>query len=93
MRVCLECTVLHLLQRSVWVGAHAVQFVDEREKGDVVALHLPVHRHGLTLNASHGAQHQHSAVQHSQCPLHFDGKVHVAWRSKEDIDMVFKSWN
>lgn len=86
-RVCFERTVPHLLQGSVGVGAHAVQFVDECEEGDVVALHLPVHRHGLTLNSSHRAQHQHGAVQHSQCSLHLDGKVHVAWRLGEDSDI------
>lgn len=99
MLVCFKCTAPHLLQGSVGVGAHAVQFVDECEKGDVVAFHLPVHCHGLTLNSSHRAQHQHGAVQHSQCSLHLDGKVHVAWRLEEDIDvsrkintLVFVCW-
>lgn len=99
IHVCFECNVPQLLQGSVWVGAQAVQFVDECEKGDVIALHLPVHCHGLTLNSSHRAQHQHGAVQHSQCSLHLDGKVHVAWRLEEDIDiwgkinnLVFKCW-
>lgn len=86
MRV-LRGTVPHLLQGSVGVGTHPVQFVDEREKGDIVALHLPVNCHGLTLDSSHRAQHQHSAVQHSQCSLHLNGKVHVAWRSEEDSDI------
>lgn len=80
-------TVPHLLQCPVGVGAHPVQFVDEREKGDIVALHLPVDCHGLTLNSSHRAQHQHGAVQHSQCSLHLNSKVHVAWRSKGDSDI------
>lgn len=85
--VCFNSTKPHLLQGSVGVGAQSVQFVDECEKWDVVALHLPVHRHGLTLNSSHGAQHQHGAVQHSQRSLHLDGKVHVAWRLVEDSDI------
>lgn len=77
----------HLLQGSVGVGAHPVQFVDECEEGDIIALHLPVNCHGLTLNSSYRAQHQHSAIQHSQCSLHLNGKVHVAWRLEEDRDI------
>lgn len=87
LRVYLERIVPHLLQGSVGVGAHAIQFVDECEEGDIIALHLPVNRHGLTLDSSHRAQHQHSSVQHPQRSLHLNGKVHVSWRIEEDSDI------
>lgn len=80
-----ECRAPHLLQGPAGVGAHAVQLVDEGEEGDVVAFHLPVHRHGLTLDPSHRTQDQHGAVQHAQRSLHFDGKVHVTWRDDSDV--------
>lgn len=82
----------HLLQGSAGVGAHAVQLIDEGEEGDVVALHLPVHRHGLTLDASHRAQNQHGPVQHSQRSLHFNGEVHVACMTNVNIETTNLPW-
>ncbi len=82
-----ECAAPHLLQGSVGVGTHAVQLVDEGEEGDVVAFHLPVHCHGLTLDSSHRTQNQHSSVQHSQGSLHFDGKVYMTWRNNRKSDI------
>lgn len=87
MHVNCEHSAPHLLQGSVGVGAHAVQFVDKGEEGDIVALHLPVHRHGLTLDSSYCTQNQYSSVQHAQCSLHFNGKVHVTLRTNRDSDI------
>lgn len=77
----------HLLQGSAGVGPRAVQLVDEGEEGDVVALHLSVHRHGLTLDPPHRTQDQHGAVQHPQRSLHFDGEVHVTCSNNVDSDV------
>lgn len=80
-----EGTTPHLLQSSAGVGTHAVQLVDEGEERDVVALHLPVHCHGLTLDPSHRTQNQYGPVQHTQSSLHFDGEVHVTCATIENI--------
>lgn len=73
----LVAPVPHLLQRPARVGSHSVQLVDEGEEGDVVALHLSVDGHGLTLDASHCTQNQHRSVQHPQSSLHLDGEIHM----------------
>lgn len=73
--------VPELLQGSDVIGSHSVQFVDKGEEGHVVAFHLSVHGHGLALNSSHCTQDQHCSVQHTQRSLHFDGEVHVTWRT------------
>ena len=75
-------TLPELLQGPAGVGACAVKLVDEGKKGDIVALHLPVHRHGLALHASHCTQHQHRSVQHSQRTLHLNGEVHMTCRGE-----------
>lgn len=73
------------MQGSAGVGTHAVQFIDEGEKRDVVALHLPVHCHGLTLDPSHCTQNQYGPVQHAQSSLHFNGEVHMTCMTNENI--------
>jgi hypothetical protein len=60
------------------VGAGAVHLVDEREAGDVVALHLTVDRDRLRLDAADGTEHQDRAVEDAERALHFDGEVDVA---------------
>ena len=68
-----------LLQGSVWVGSHAVQLVDEGEEGHVIALHLPVDCHALTLHPSHRTQNQDRSVQHPQGALNLNGEVNVTY--------------
>lgn len=84
--------VPQLLQGSDRVGSLSVQFVYEGEERHVVALHLPVHRHGLTLDAAHRAQDQHCPVQHAQRSLHLDGKVHVTWETNSQRFRRFGTW-
>ncbi len=86
-----EWAAPHLLQGSAGVGAHAVQLVDEGEEGDIVALHLPVYCHSLTLDSSHRTQNQHSSVQHAQRSLHFYGEVHMTWRNNMNSHTFRKS--
>lgn len=74
----------HLLQSSAGVGAHAVELVDKSEKGDIVAFHLSVHSHGLTLDSSHCTQNQHGSIQDTQRSLHLDSEVHVTWEQNMD---------
>lgn len=74
-----DVSLPELLQGPVGVGSHAVQFVDEGEEGDVVALHLPVDRHALALHPSHCTQNQHRPVQNTEGALHLDGKVNVTY--------------
>lgn len=67
-----------LMQHSVWVGAHPVQFVDEGHAWDAIALHLAVDGESLTLHTAHSTQHQDGTVQHTQCSLHLHSEVHMA---------------
>lgn len=68
-----------LLQGPVGIGSHAVQFVDEGEEGDVVALHLPVDGHALALHPTHCTQDQHRPVQDTERALHLDGEVNMTY--------------
>ena len=67
----------HLPQHPVWVGAGAVQLVDEAKTGHVVSLHLPVDGKRLTLYPADSAEDQHGTVQHAQSPLHLHCEVHM----------------
>ncbi len=69
------------------IGAAAVAFIDKRDAGDLVALHLLIDGDGLGLHASDGAQNQNRAVQHTQGSFHFDGEIHVA-RRIDNVDFM-----
>ncbi|OQC73093.1 MAG: hypothetical protein BWX45_00692 [Deltaproteobacteria bacterium ADurb.Bin002] len=69
------------------IGAAAVAFIDKRNAGDFVALHLLIDGDGLGLNAPDGAQNQNRAVQHAQGPFHFNREIHVAG-SIDNVDFM-----
>ena len=69
---------LELLDHVGRVGAGAVHLVDEREPGDGVPLHLAVDGDRLRLDAGHGAEDQHGAVEDAERPLDLDGEIDVA---------------
>ena len=48
---------------------------------------MPPDRLGLGLDARHGAEHGHRAIQHAQAALHFRSEVNVA-RRVYDVDAV-----
>src|SRR5712692_8605409 len=75
------------LEAHVEVGADAVHLVDEDYPRHAVAVRLAPHRLGLRLDAAHGIQHGHCAVEDAQAALHFDGEVHVS-RGVDDVDAV-----
>ena len=56
-------------------------------RGTLVLVGLAPDRLGLGLDAGHGVEHGHGAVEHPQRPLHLDGEVHVA-RRVDDVDPV-----
>ena len=69
------------------VGADAVHLVDEADARDVVLVGLAPDRLGLGLDAGHGVEDGHGAVEDAQGPLHLDGEVDVA-RGVDDVDPV-----
>ena len=81
--------VLNHLDAALKVGADAVHLVREDHTGHFVAISLTPHRLRLRLNAGHGVQQGHGAVEDAERALHFDGKVHVA-RGVDDVDAVFR---
>ena len=74
-------------QAAVEVRSDPVHLVGEDETGDPVAIRLAPHGLGLGLDAGHGIQQGHRAVQHAERALHFDGEVHVT-RGIDDVDPV-----
>ena len=77
----------HLLHHPLRIGAGAVHLVDERQSRHMVALHLAIDGHRLTLYATHRAEHEDGAVQHAQAAFHLDGEIDVA-RRIDEIDLV-----
>ena len=77
---------LELLDHVGGVGTGSVHLVDERDARNRVALHLAIDRDRLRLNARHGAEHEHRAVEHAQRPLDFDGEINVP-RRVDDVDL------
>ncbi len=71
--------------RGVQVGAGPVHLVDQDDPGHAVPVGLPPHRLALRLDAGHGVQDHHRAVQDTQGALHLVGEVDVA-RSVDQVD-------
>ena len=76
-----------LADDAAGIGAAAVAFVDECDAGDLVALHLLVHRDGLGLDAADRAEHEDGAVEHPERTFHLDGEIHMAGRV-DDVDLM-----
>ena len=70
--------VAHLLDDAAEVRAHAVHLVHEREARHVVAVRLAPDRLALRLDAAHGAEHAHRAVEDAQGTLHLHREVDVS---------------
>ena len=79
--------LLHHAHHVHEVGADPVHLVDERDPRDPVTVSLAPHRLRLGLDATHGAEHGHGAIQHPQGPLHLGGEVHVPG-GVDDVDAV-----
>ena len=73
---------------SIKVCADTVHFVDETYPGYAVLVGLAPDRLGLGLDACHGIEDHHTAVQHPQAPLHLGGEVNVAG-GIDDVYRVF----
>ena len=69
------------------IGARVVHLVDEGDARHAVALHLPVDRDRLALDALARVEHQDRAVEHAKGPLDLDREVDVPWRV-DDVDVV-----
>src|SRR5208337_4244808 len=78
---------LELLDHVGRIGAGAIHLVDEGDSWDGIPLHLAIDGDRLRLDASHGAEDQHSSVEHAERPLDLDGEVDVA-RSVDDVDRL-----
>ena len=66
------------LEAAVEVRAHPVHLVDEDDAGHAVLVGLAPDGLGLGLDAGHGVEDGHRAVEHPQRALHLDGEVDVA---------------
>lgn len=58
--------------------APAVDLVDEDERGNAQPSQRPHQDTRLRLDALHGRDHEHRAVEHAQHPFHFGDEVRVA---------------
>ena len=76
-----------LLERPREVGAHAVHLVDEADARDAVLVGLAPDGLRLRLDAGHGVEHGHRAVEHAQRPLHLGREIDVAGRV-DDVDAM-----
>ena len=76
-----------IIDRSVEVGAHAVDLVDEADTRHVVLVRLAPHCLRLRLDAGDGVEHHDRAVEHAQRALDLDREVDVAGRV-DDVDAV-----
>ncbi len=70
----------HRLDRCEEVGADAVHLVHEGDARHAVAVGLAPDGLRLRLDAGHGVEDGHGAVEHAQRALHLDRKVHVPGR-------------
>ena len=68
----------HLPNDAERVGSGAVHFVDERQTGNVVAIHLAVDGDRLGLDAADRAQNQDRPVQNAETTFYFDRKIHMS---------------
>ena len=84
--------VTKLLYNSVKVRTCPVHLVDERQSRNLVAFHLSVNSHRLTLNTTNRTQDKNSTIKNSQASFNFNGKVHVAW-SINQIDRMTIPFN
>ena len=75
--------LLHLLERAGEVGADAVELVDVGESRHLVGVGLEPDLLGLHLDAAHGAEDAHRAVEDAEGPLDLSGEIDVAGRVDE----------
>jgi hypothetical protein len=68
-------------------ASHAVHLVDEGQARHAVLVGLAPHGLGLRLDAAHGAENRHGAVQNPERTLNLDGEIHMTGRI-DDVDPV-----
>ncbi len=69
---------LHIVHDGERAGSGPVHLVDERQAGNFVPFHLPVHGHRLRLHAADRAEHKDRPVQNAERALDLNREVHVA---------------
>ena len=79
----------HLLEGALWIGACAVDLVDEEERGDAEALKR-THEHArLRLYTLDRGDDEHGAVEHAEDALHLGDEVRVTGRFDQIDGDVF----
>src|SRR5262249_7777110 len=70
--------IADLLHDAMGIRAGAIHLVDERQSRHMIALHLAVDGHRLTLYATHAAKHEDGAIEYAKAAFDFNGEIDVA---------------